>query len=94
VLGLAVPLMVYVLGLGFVFANSVARTLSRFPGSMGAASSIFGVNQFMLGGLLSAALSRIAEPTPMAMAWTVAVSGISCAALWWLWLSKSAPLRD
>ena len=91
---LAVPLMFYVLGLGFVFANAVARTLSRFPGSMGAASSIFGVNQFMLGGLLSALLSRIVEPTPLPMAATVAGSGLACAALWWLWLAKSAPLRD
>jgi len=94
VLGLALPLMFYVLGLGFVFANAVARTLSRFPESMGAASSIFGVNQFMLGGILAALLSRITEPTPMAMAWTVAVSGIACAAVWWLWLNPSAPLRD
>jgi DHA1 family bicyclomycin/chloramphenicol resistance-like MFS transporter len=94
IFGLALPLMIYVMGLGFVFANSVARTLSRFPKSMGAASSIFGVNQFMLGGLLSALLSRIAEPTPMAMAATVAASGIACAALWWLVLAKSAPLRD
>jgi DHA1 family bicyclomycin/chloramphenicol resistance-like MFS transporter len=93
VIGLALPMMFYVLGLGFVFANSVARTLSRFPLSMGAASSIFGVNQFMLGGILSALLSRIVEPTPMPMAWTVAASGISCAALWWLGLARSAPLK-
>jgi DHA1 family bicyclomycin/chloramphenicol resistance-like MFS transporter len=94
VVGLVVPLSVYVLGLGFVFANSVARTLSRFPAAMGAASSIFGVNQFLLGGILAAVLSRADEPSPLPMAITVAVSGISCAAVWWLGLKPHAPLRD
>lgn len=93
VFGLVLPLMLYVLGIGFVFANAVARTLSRFPQHMGAASSVFGVNQFMLGGLLAAYLSRFVEPTPMPMAWTVAVSGAGCASVWWLWLRRSAPLR-
>lgn len=94
VISLILPLMFYVLGLGFVFANAVARTLSRFPRSMGAASSIFGVNQFMLGGILAAVLSRVAEPTPIPMAATVAGSGMACAAVWWFWLKPLAPLRD
>jgi DHA1 family bicyclomycin/chloramphenicol resistance-like MFS transporter len=94
VAGLVIPLMFFVMGLGFVFANSVARTLSRFPKTMGAASSIFGVNQFLLGGILAAALSRAAEPSPLPMAVTVAVSGVACAAVWWLGLKPHAPLRD
>jgi DHA1 family bicyclomycin/chloramphenicol resistance-like MFS transporter len=94
VVGLVLPLMVYVLGLGFVFANSVARTLSRFPSAMGAASSIFGVNQFLLGGILAAALSQAVEPSPLPMAATVAVSGVACAAVWWIGLKPHAPLRD
>jgi DHA1 family bicyclomycin/chloramphenicol resistance-like MFS transporter len=94
VTGLVVPLMFYVMGLGFVFANSVARTLSRFPSAMGAASSIFGVNQFLLGGILAAVLSRTSEPSPLPLAVTVAVSGIACAAVWWIGLKAHAPLRD
>jgi DHA1 family bicyclomycin/chloramphenicol resistance-like MFS transporter len=94
VAGLVISFMLYVFGIGFVFSNSVARTLSRFPESMGAASSIFGVNQFMLGGIVAAMLSRVVEPSPMPMAWTVAASGVSCAAVWWLGLKRSAPLRD
>jgi DHA1 family bicyclomycin/chloramphenicol resistance-like MFS transporter len=92
--GLVLPLMFYVMGLGFVFANSVARTLSRFPASMGAASSIFGVNQFLLGGILAALLSRVVEPSPLPMTVTIAVSGIACSLVWWLWLKPHAPLRD
>jgi DHA1 family bicyclomycin/chloramphenicol resistance-like MFS transporter len=90
VIGLVVSFMIYVFGLGFVFANTVARTLSRFPESMGAASSLFGVNQFFIGGVVAALLSRVVEPSPMPMAWVVSVSGVSCALVWWLWLKPKA----
>lgn len=89
-IGLVASLMVYVFGIGPVFSNTVARTLSRFPDSMGAASSLFGVNQFFIGGVVAALLSRIVEPTPVPMAWVVALSGVACAAVWWLWLKPGA----
>lgn len=92
--GLAFPFMLYMFGIGFVFANAVARTLSRFPRSMGAASSIFGVTQFLLGGIVAAGLSRIVEPTPMPMACSVSLAGVACGAIWWSWLKHTAPLRD
>jgi DHA1 family bicyclomycin/chloramphenicol resistance-like MFS transporter len=93
VAGLVISFMVYVFGLGFVFANTVARTLSRFPTSMGAASSLFGVNQFFIGGIVAALLSRVVEPSPMPMAWVVAVSGVACASVWWLWLKPKLPVK-
>jgi len=92
VIGLVISFMIYVFGIGFVFANTVARTLSRFPESMGAASSLFGVNQFFIGGVVAALLSRVVEPSPMPMAWVVAVSGVACAAVWWLWLRPEVPV--
>jgi DHA1 family bicyclomycin/chloramphenicol resistance-like MFS transporter len=91
VIGLVVAFMIYVFGIGFVFANTVARTLSRFPNSMGAASSLFGVNQFFIGGIVAALLSRVVEPSPMPMAWVVSASGVSCASVWWFWLKPKAP---
>jgi len=94
IIGLVISFMIYVFGIGFVFANSVARTLSRYPANMGAASSIFGVNQFLLGGIVAALLSRVVEPSPLPMALSVACSGLGCAAVWWLWLRPTAPLRD
>ena len=95
VIGLVVSFMIYVFGVGSVFANTVARTLSRFPQSMGAASSLFGVNQFFIGGIVAALLSILAtEPSPLPMASVVAASGASCAAVWWLWLKRAAPVRD
>ena len=56
VLGILLPGVLYMFGVGFMFANSMARTMSRFPGSMGAASAVFGVNQFLIGALVAAAL--------------------------------------
>jgi MFS transporter, DHA1 family, multidrug resistance protein len=88
--GLVVSFMIYVSGVGSLFANTVARTLSRFPQSMGAASSLFGVNQFFIGGVIAALLSRKVEPSPMPMAWVVSVSGLACAAVWWLILRPAA----
>lgn len=94
IVGIVLPLLFYVFGLGFVFANSVARTLSRFPHNMGAASSVFGVNQFMLGGIVAALLSRIVEPSPLPMAFTVAGAGVAAALIWWGWLWHTAPTRE
>jgi len=94
IVGLVISFMLYVFGIGFVFANSVARTLSRYPANMGAASSVFGVNQFLLGGIVAALLSRVVEPSPLPMALSVACAGTGCAAVWWLWLRPMAPLRD
>jgi MFS transporter, DHA1 family, multidrug resistance protein len=94
VVGLVLSFMIYVFGIGSVFANTVARTLSRYPGSMGAASSLFGVNQFFIGGIIAALLSRNVVPSPLPMAWVVSVSGVGCAAVWWLWLRRAAPVRD
>jgi hypothetical protein len=62
--------------------------MSRFPDSMGAASAVFGVNNFLVGALVAAGLSLVAEPTPLPLALTTAVAGCACAALWWGWLHR------
>jgi DHA1 family bicyclomycin/chloramphenicol resistance-like MFS transporter len=88
VLGILLPGVLYMFGVGFTFANSMARTMSRFPDAMGAASAVFGVNQFLIGALVAAALSLLADPSPLPLATTTAVAGCACAALWWGWLHK------
>lgn len=87
-LGILIPAIFYMLGVGFVFANTMARTLSRFPGSMGAASAVFGVNQYLIGALVAAALSSVAEPSPIPLAATMAGAGAACALVWWSWLHR------
>jgi DHA1 family bicyclomycin/chloramphenicol resistance-like MFS transporter len=94
IISLVLSCLIYIFGVGFVFSNSVARTLSRFPQSTGAASSVFGVNQFLIGGIVAAGLSRFVEPSPYPLVVTVAASGIGCALVWWGWLSRTAPESD
>lgn len=91
--GLLISCLIYVFGVGFVFANAVARTLSRFPASTGAASAVFGVNQFLIGGIVAAALSLVREPTPLPLVATMAFAGVACATVWWFWLARTAPVR-
>ena len=86
--GILIPGTLYMFGVGFTFANALARTLSRFPHAMGAASAVFGVNQFLVGGLVAAGLSALSEPSPLPLAITTAVAGAGCAALWWCWLRR------
>jgi DHA1 family bicyclomycin/chloramphenicol resistance-like MFS transporter len=88
-IALLLSCLVYVFGVGFVFANSMARTLSRFPASTGAASAMFGVNQFLIGAVVAAALSLAREPTPLPLAATMAFAGVACAAVWWGWLART-----
>ena len=86
--GLLIPGVLYMFGVGFTFANALARTMSRFPHAMGAASAVFGVNQYLVGGFVAAALSSLSEPSPLPLAVTTAVAGSACAALWWCWLRR------
>jgi DHA1 family bicyclomycin/chloramphenicol resistance-like MFS transporter len=86
VLGILVPAVLYMCGVGFTFANSMARTMSRFPGAMGAASAVFGVNQFLVGAVVAAGLSLLTNPSPLPLVITTAAAGCACAAVWWGWL--------
>jgi DHA1 family bicyclomycin/chloramphenicol resistance-like MFS transporter len=89
--GILIAAILYMFGVGFVFANSMARTLSRFPDNTGAASAVFGVNQFLIGALAAAALATVAEPTPVPLVFTIAGAGLGCAAIWWAWLRRLPP---
>jgi DHA1 family bicyclomycin/chloramphenicol resistance-like MFS transporter len=89
VLGILLPGVLYMVGVGFTFANAMARTMSRFPDAMGAASAVFGVNQFLVGALVAAALSMLSEPSPLPLALTTGLAGVACAGLWWGWLGRS-----
>ena len=78
--------MTYVFGVGFVFANTVARTMSWFRENAGAASSVFAVNQFLIGALVTAFLSTISEPSLIPLGSSLAGAGIATTLLWWAWL--------
>src|SRR5690606_38044643 len=84
-IGVVIPSLVYMFGVGFVFANTMARTLGRFPTRGGTASSLFGVNQFLIGAIVAAALSLVETPTAVPLSATMACAGVGCAAIWWGW---------
>lgn len=88
-LGILLPGVLYMVGVGFTFANAMARTMSRFPDAMGAASAVFGVNQFLIGALVAAALSLLPDPSPLPLALTTGVAGAACATVWWGWLARA-----
>jgi DHA1 family bicyclomycin/chloramphenicol resistance-like MFS transporter len=89
VFGILLPGVLYMMGVGFTFANAMARTMSRFPDAMGAASAVFGVNQFLIGALVAAGLSLLSNPSPLPLALTTGVAGAACAAVWWGWLARA-----
>ena len=93
VVTLLLAILLYAFGIGFVFANAVARTMSRFPHAKGAASALFGVNQFLIGGIVAGILSFLDDPSPMPLAVTMSLAGIGCAAVWWGGLARVAPAR-
>jgi MFS transporter, DHA1 family, multidrug resistance protein len=93
-LSILLPMLLYLFGIGFVLANATARTLSRFQGNFGAASAVFGVNQFLTGALVAAGLSLIKEPSPYPLTLVMAAAGLSCAAVWWGWLIRAPTVAD
>jgi len=93
VVSLVATVMVYAFGIGFVFANTVARTMSQFRQNAGAVSAVFAVNQFLFGAIVTAGLSTISTPTLIPLGIAVAVGGVVTAGLWWGWLRHSAFTR-
>jgi DHA1 family bicyclomycin/chloramphenicol resistance-like MFS transporter len=94
VVPLVAAVMLYAFGIGFVFANTVARTMSYFRENAGAVSAVFAVNQFLFGALVTAGLSRISTPTLIPLGVALGISGLATAGLWWGWLRNSAFTRQ
>jgi ABC-type uncharacterized transport system permease subunit len=61
---------------------------------MGAASAVFGVNQFLIGALVAAVLSLLSEPSPLPLVAAMAAAGLGGAAVFWGWLRRHAPVTD
>jgi MFS family permease len=89
VVPLVATVMLYAFGIGFVFANTVARTMSYFRQNAGAVSAVFAVNQFLFGAIVTAGLSTIATPTLIPLGVALGSSGLVTAGLWWGWLRNT-----
>ena len=75
-LGLVIPIFIYMSMNGLIVANSVAGALSSFPNNAGAASSLLGAMHYGSGILSAAMLGWFSDGTPWTMAWIMGLAGV------------------
>ena len=90
---LVMTIVVYAFGIGFVFANTLARMMSHYRQYAAAISAVFASTQLMLGALVTIVLSRISTPSLMPLGISVAISALLTVVIWWGWLRNSAFTR-
>lgn len=90
-LGLVVPLFLFMAAAGFVIANSIVGAMANHPEHAGAVSALVGAIQYGSGVIGSALVGIFADGTPWPMGWVIAVAGLGSAAC--AWLLVPAPAR-
>lgn len=83
-MGLVVPLFLFVAMTGFIVANSIAGALASFPLRAGAVSALVGSIQYGAGIAGSALVGAFADATPWPLGWVVALAGLGSMACAWL----------
>jgi MFS transporter, DHA1 family, multidrug resistance protein len=78
-LGIVVPLFLYLAMMGLVGANSMAGAMSVVPGMAGAASGLAGTVQFGMGAVASALVGWLSDGTPTPMVLVIGMMGVGCA---------------
>lgn len=86
-----VPMAVYMMGFAFLYPLSVAAALSPFTTRAGAASSLLGFLQNMLGAAVSAALAIFIDGTALPMAWAIAFCTVGAALVYGIYLRTGSP---
>jgi DHA1 family bicyclomycin/chloramphenicol resistance-like MFS transporter len=74
--GLVIPLFLFVSATGFIVANSIVGALGEFPEFAGAMSALVGSLQYGTGILGSGLVAAFADGTPRPMAAVIAAFGI------------------
>ncbi|WP_027351763.1 Bcr/CflA family multidrug efflux MFS transporter [Halotalea alkalilenta] len=77
-LGLVIPIFLFMSMNGLIVANSVAGALSAFPHQAGSASSLLGAMHYGSGILSAAMLGWFSDGTPWTMAWIMGLTGLGC----------------
>jgi DHA1 family bicyclomycin/chloramphenicol resistance-like MFS transporter len=84
-LGLVLPLFVFVAAAGLIIANSIVGALNNFPQVAGSVSALIGALQYGTGILGSGMVGALADGTPRPMALVIALSGLaSLACAFWV----------
>ncbi|MDB5534130.1 MAG: drug transporter protein [Hyphomicrobiales bacterium] len=91
-MGLAVPLFVFVGLTGFIVANSIGGALASFPTRAGAVSALVGSLQYGTGIAGSAMVGAFAGGTPWTMGWVIGLAGIGSALCAWLIVPAVVPI--
>ena len=90
-IGLLVPLFIYIGTLGFVMPNASAAAMAPFGRVAGAASSLLGILQFGLGAIVGIVIGRLQNETAMPMVGTIAAMGTVAAIVYWLLRRQPRP---
>ncbi|MBV6823161.1 Bcr/CflA family multidrug efflux MFS transporter [Pseudomonas sp. PD9R] len=93
IVGLVIPLFLFVSATGFIVANSIVGALGEFPEFAGAMSALVGSLQYGTGILGSGMVAAFADGTPRPMAGVIAVFGI-CSLLCARWLVPAQNLTQ
>jgi len=83
-LGLVIPLFLFVSATGLIVANSIAGALSLFPGRAGAVSALIGATQYGTGIAGSALVGLLADGTPWPMACVIGLMAFGTLLCAWL----------
>ncbi len=75
-MGLVLPLFLFISATGFIVANSIAGALGSFPARAGSASALIGSLQYGSGIVGSALVGAFADGTPWPMGCVIALSGL------------------
>jgi DHA1 family bicyclomycin/chloramphenicol resistance-like MFS transporter len=86
--GLVMPLFLYVGMVGFIVANSISGALASFPDRAGAVSALVGALHYGTGILGSALVGIFADGTPWPLGWVIGLSGLGCMACARLFVSN------
>lgn len=76
--GIAIPILLFVSMMGLVGANAMAGAMSVHPGMAGSASALAGALQFGFGAATGSLVGWLADGTPGPMALVMAAMGIGC----------------
>lgn len=91
-LGLVLPLFVFVGAAGLIIANSIVGALNGFPQVAGAVSALIGALHYGSGIFGSGLVGSFADGTPRPMALVMAVCGVGSTVFAWLMVKpQSAP---
>jgi DHA1 family bicyclomycin/chloramphenicol resistance-like MFS transporter len=84
IVGLLLPLMVYMIGIGMASPNSQAGAIGPFPAAAGAASSLLGFLQMSVAALVGALLGHLEAQTTRPMAIAILLTTVGLNLSYWL----------